>query len=75
MPEQRVSYRYAKAIFDSVLQEKLEERVYNDFMVVLQILKYAPELFKVSLASRSSRQFERRNCIKKFLLKKFRRKL
>lgn len=48
MPEQRVSYRYAKAIFDSVLQEKLEERVYNDFMVVLQILKYAPELLSIA---------------------------
>lgn len=48
MPEERVSYRYAKAIFDSIHQERLEERVYNDFLIVLQILKFVPELMSIA---------------------------
>ncbi|MGB9770421.1 MAG: ATP synthase F1 subunit delta [Candidatus Kapaibacteriota bacterium] len=48
MPEQRVSYRYAKAIFETAIAEKIEEKVYNDFLVILQILKFIPELMSIA---------------------------
>lgn len=48
MAEQKVSYRYAKALFQTVVNENLEERVYNDLLIVLQILKLVPELSSIA---------------------------
>lgn len=48
MAEQRVSYRYAKALFESVVEQQIEERVYNDLLIILQILKLVPELRNIA---------------------------
>ncbi len=44
MAEQKVSYRYAKAIFESAVSENLEEQIFNDFLIIDQILNFVPEL-------------------------------
>jgi len=48
MAEQKVSYRYAKAILDTAKSEGQEERVYEDFRLVNLILKYVPELMSIA---------------------------
>ncbi len=48
MAEQKVSYRYAKAILDAAKNEGLEDAVFNDFRIVNLILKYVPELMSIA---------------------------
>ncbi|MCX7909061.1 MAG: ATP synthase F1 subunit delta [Ignavibacteria bacterium] len=48
MAEQRVSYRYAKALFETSCEEKCEEVVYNDFMIISKILTFVPELVSIA---------------------------
>ncbi|MFN3306954.1 MAG: ATP synthase F1 subunit delta, partial [Candidatus Kapaibacteriota bacterium] len=48
MAEQKVSYRYAKAVFESALEERKIEQFYNDFMFVLNILSSVPELMSLA---------------------------
>jgi len=48
MAEQKVSYRYAKAILDLAKSEGQEDRVYEDFRLVNLILKYVPELMSIA---------------------------
>lgn len=48
MAEQKVSYRYAKAILETAKTEGLEDVVFNDFRIINLILKYVPELMSIA---------------------------
>lgn len=44
MFEERVAYRYAKAIFDTAVQAKVEEQLFQDFQFVDKVFASTPEL-------------------------------
>ncbi len=48
MAEQKVSYRYAKALFETALAENIIDQTYNDFMFILKILSSVPELMSLA---------------------------
>lgn len=48
MAEQKVSYRYAKAVFETAIADNLIDQMYNDFIFVLKILSSVPELMSIA---------------------------
>ena len=44
MTEQRVSFRYARAILETAVQEKVSDKIFGDFLVVNDILADSREL-------------------------------
>lgn len=48
MAEQKVSYRYAKALLDTAVQHNLTEQIFEDFKSVSKIFSALPELLSLA---------------------------
>lgn len=48
MTEQKVSYRYAKALLDTAVQRNLTEQIFEDFKNVAKIFSALPELLSLA---------------------------
>jgi len=48
MAEQRVSYRYAKALFESAKDNNLVDQIYNDLVLINKVLTLVPEVASIA---------------------------
>lgn len=63
MTEKRVSYRYARALLETAISEKLADRVYEDFDFVAQTFKASTELKSIT-GSPIFQQWRKKNIYK-----------